>query len=396
MDTILYFSTSSTRGGAHMIYVGAQAEATRRGVHLQFVDCKPAPELVRDLDRLWHPAGAIACCGGVWNDLDEQMFGTMPVALIDFDPSRAFVSAISVLHDSAQTGCLAAKELLSTGVRNFAFVSQSKELHWSETRARSFERAVRMHGAQFWTMEQSGRGRESAEWGRNLRTFLRDLPRPCALFASCDMVGVEVLAAARELGLEVPGQLAVLGVDDNEDLCENAVPTLSSIVPDYRRAGAMAVQGVLEMESRRRTEPGVGVPPVPPRQVLYGDLGVVRRASTRHLASHDALAAKALAFIRRKACEGIRPSEVAALFPCSRRMADKRFRKAVGHSIGDEIHAVQLSEAQRLLADPGRQLKAIADICGFGSPGAMRNFFRRETGMSPGAWRRRRAAPAAK
>ena len=394
MDTILYFSTSSTRGGAHMIYVGAQAEATRLGVHLQFVDCKPTPELVRDLDRLWHPAGAIACCGGVLNDLDEQIFGSMSVALIDFDPSRMFGSAFSILHDSAMTGCLAAKELLSTGVRNFAFVSQSRELHWSETREKSFERTVRMHGAEFWAMTQSGNWRGSAEWGRNLRAFLRDLPRPCALFASCDMVGVEVLAAARELGLEVPGQLAVLGVDDNEDLCENAVPTLSSIVPDYRRAGAMAVQGVLEMENRRRAEtdgdPCVGSPPSPPRQVLYGDLGVVRRASTRHLASHDAIAAKALGLIRREALSGLHPARVAALFPCSRRMADKRFRKAVGHSIGDEIHAVQLSEMQRLLADPGRQLKAIADICGFGSPDSMRNFFRRETGMSPSDWRKDR------
>jgi len=125
------------------------------------------------------------------------------------------------------------------------------------------------------------------------------------------------------------------------------------------------------------------------RVALYGDLGVERRASTRPLASHDAVAAKALALIRLKAREGLRPAQVAALFPCSRRMADRRFRKAVGHSIGEEIHAVQLAEAQRLLADPERQLKVVSDFCGFGSPGSLRNFFRRETGMSLSAWRRR-------
>ena len=390
METILYFSTSSTRGGAHMTYVGAQAEATKRGVHLQFVDRRPEPELVRELDRLWHPVGQIAYCGGVWNDIDERTFGSTPVVLVDHDPNRPFPSAFSILHDSARTGRIAAKELLSTGFRNFAYVAQPGILHWSEERARAFEQTVRMHGAEFRKMETHGLLKWDVAWTRKMRAFLRSLPRPCALFASCDMVAVEVLAAAREIGLEVPGQLAVLGVDDNAELCENAVPTLSSIVPDFRRAGAMAVEAVIGMAGGRGSGGSGGSggsAPAAHRVALYGDLGVERRASTRPLASHDAVAAKALALIRLKAREGLRPAQVAALFPCSRRMADRRFRKAVGHSIGEEIHAVQLAEAQRLLADPERQLKVVSDFCGFGSPGSLRNFFRRETGMSLSAWR---------
>ena len=392
MDTILYFSSPSVRGGAHMIFVGAQAEASRLGVHLQFVNRCPTPTLVRDLVRVWHPVGAIVSCGGVWNDLNPKTFGPVPAALIDYESKTEFPCVLSILHDSAHTGLVAAKELLSTGFRNFAFVAQPQRRHWSEVRAMAFEQMVRMHGSQCVAMGSNGRSKYDSVWGRALRSFLRSLPLPCGVFASCDVVGVEVLAAARELGLEVPGQLAVLGVDDNEDLCENAVPPLPSIVPDFQRAGAMAVEAVVNAakagggKARREDD----APGAPLRRASYGDVGVARRASTRPIASHDALAAKALDFIRRKACEGIRPAEVAALFPCSRRMADTRFRKAVGHSIGAEIHAVQLSEMQRLLADPGRQLKAIADICGFGSPGSMRNFFRRETGMSPSDWRKDR------
>ena len=72
-------------------------------------------------------------------------------------------------------------------------------------------------------------------------------------------------------------------------------------------------------------------------------------------------------------------------------MADIRFRKAVGRSIGEEIAAVRLEEAKRLAATPGRPLKVIADLCGFGSPGSLRNFFRRETGASLTTWRKRLA-----
>ena len=70
-------------------------------------------------------------------------------------------------------------------------------------------------------------------------------------------------------------------------------------------------------------------------------------------------------------------------------IADIRFKKAVGHTIGEEIHAVQLEEAKRLLADPSRQIKAIGDFCGFSNESAMRKFFRRETGMSMSDWRKR-------
>ena len=126
------------------------------------------------------------------------------------------------------------------------------------------------------------------------------------------------------------------------------------------------------------------------REWVFGDLGVVRRNSTRPTASHDAIVAKALTFIRRKAPSGLRPAAVAARFPCSRRMADIRFRKAVGCSIGAEIHAIQLETAKRLLIDPNRQIKTIAGLCGFSSQGSFRKFFRHATGMSITAWRQSR------
>ena len=124
------------------------------------------------------------------------------------------------------------------------------------------------------------------------------------------------------------------------------------------------------------------------RELAFGDLRVVSRASTRPLATHDPRVAEALLVIRREACAGLRPARVAALFPCSRRMADIRFRRATGRSIGEEIAAQRLEQVKRLLADPLRQIKVIGDFCGFADPASLRKFFRRETGMSLSAWRR--------
>ena len=390
MDTVLFFTTTSVRGGAQKQLAGAQASAHRLWLHIQVVEFQPTPELLRELTRLWHPVGAIVDCGGPWGDLDPGVFGTLPVVLLGHNPETLPPGTLSVRHDSAQTGRTAARELLATGFRHFAYIPTYQRRYWSETRQRAFVETIRLHGFECHEMERINAKAEDLAWQRRVRAFLRSLPKPCALFAVTDIHAAEVLVAARYCDIEVPGELVVLGVDNNEEMCESAVPTLSSIEPDYHRAGALAVQalvGRLSGDGRN----GDGAIATPVCEWVYGDLGVVRRESTRPLASHDPCAAKALELIRREACSGLRPAKVAELFPCSRRMADLRFRKAVGHSIGEEIHAVQLEEAKRLAADPSRQFKAIADFCGFGSPGSLRNFFRRETGMSLTAWRARRS-----
>ena len=417
MDTILFFTIRTARGGAQKQFVSAQTTAKGLGLLLQMVECAPTVQVVRELTGLWHPLGAIVDCGGPWGELDPGVFGALPVVMLGANPETLPPGTLSVRHDSAGTGRTAARELLATGYRHFAYVSPFQQRYWSETRQRAFVETIRLHGFECRVMKSTVTGPSDPAWQRPVRAFLRSLPKPCALFAASDSLGEGVLAAARYCGIAVPGELAVLGVDNNEAMCERAEPTLSSIEPDFHRAGRLAVEALVNAPRRGG---GAAAPLDAPlgaqasslrvcrgqdahapsfrgqdaratsgcHEWIYGDVRIVRRESTRPLASHDAIAAKALALIRCEACSGLRPAKVAALFPCSRRMADLRFRKAVGHSIGEEIHAVQLGEAKRLAADPSRQLKAIADFCGFGSPGSLRNFFRRETGMSLTAWRR--------
>ena len=123
------------------------------------------------------------------------------------------------------------------------------------------------------------------------------------------------------------------------------------------------------------------------RLQTFGPLRVVRRASTHILAVPDKAVSDALDLIRREACNGLQATHVAALFPCSRRQADNRFRRATGRSILEEIHAVQLERAKELLRDTSVQLKAISDFCGFTNPNSLRKFFLKATGMTMTAWR---------
>ena len=114
---------------------------------------------------------------------------------------------------------------------------------------------------------------------------------------------------------------------------------------------------------------------------------VVPRASTRRLAAHDPSVSEAIDLIRREACSGLTAARVLGRFPCSRRQAEMRFRKATGHSVLDEIHDVQLARAKDLLREGTMPLKAISDFCGFENPNSLRKFFKAQTGRTMSEWR---------
>ena len=380
MNTILYFP-ASLKAAAQDKLTGAKDSAARCGVHVQVVASEPTFACVRELAALWRPVGAIVDCAGAWGDLNPRVFGMLPTVMLGHSPETLPCDTLSVLHDSTATAHAAARELLALGRTSFAYVHSPEHRHWSETRGRVFAEDIALHGFPCRVLAADEHGEKGAAWQRRLRAFLRTLPRPCALFAANDDTAAEVLASARFEGVSVPDDLAVLGVNNHVSICERTEPTLSSVAPDFHRAGVLAAELLFEAVGAKKPLP------LSARTVMFGDLRIVRRTSTRPLATVDACAVAAQELIRREACTGLRPARVAALFPCSRRMADIRFRKAAGRSIGEEIAAVRLETAQRLLASTHCQIKVLPDFCGFVSAGALRKFFRRRTGASLTAWR---------
>lgn len=381
MNTILFFTPIQSPDALETI-AGIRLVTARRGLHLQIVARKPTVVVVRELMDLWSPLGAILDCGSVWGGITPSLFGKLPTILLHHDPETLPPGTTNVRHASEETGRTAARELLATGLRHFAFVHNPTRKYWSDLRCRAFADTIRLHGYRCNAMAPSSGGDGAdAAWQGRLRSFLRELPKPCALFAANDATAAEVLAAAQHEGINVPEELAVLGVDDDRTVCERTMPTLTSIKPNFQNAGVLAAMRLMEAIA--------GDAGAKPGEVAFGDIGVVHRASTSSAPTRDKFVAEALERIRKEACWGLRPADVATLFPGTRRVADLRFKKAVGHTIGEEIHAVQLEEAKRLLADPSRQIKAIGDFCGFSNESAMRKFFHRETGMSMSNWRKR-------
>lgn len=379
METVLYFQPP-TKTFAPEKLAGVRDIMKRRHHHVQVIEEKPTTRLVDELWDFWDPLGAIMDCGGEYNNVDAALFGKHPVVFIGHNPDNLPKRSLLVSNDQRETARAAARELLSTGYGNFAFVHVPERKKWSELRERGFADALAINGRTCAVFRPNDASGDGIGWMKGLRGFLAALKKPCALFAANDKTAESVLAAAALEGLDTPRDIAVIGVDNFEPICEHTKPSLTSIEPDFRRGGRLAATMLLALSMSKGVWRGS-------RTQTFGPLRVVRRDSTRILSAPDKAVAAALDLIRREACNGLGSSRVAAMFPCSRRQADNRFRRATGRSILEEIHAVQLERAKQLLRDTSVQMKAISDFCGFTNPNSLRKFFLKETGMTMSAWR---------
>ncbi|MBR4652862.1 MAG: substrate-binding domain-containing protein [Kiritimatiellae bacterium] len=314
--------------------------------------------------------------------LDRLLASGVPCAITDYPPPgrRAVPPHVSFVHlDDESIGREAFAHFQSRGRFNaFAFVLDEPDFLYAKGRLAGFSAAAqaeghRVHAFELPEADQEGRARESVA-----RKILR-LPRPLAVLAARDRAALKVLDMLRAAGIEVPGQVAVLGVDNDELLCNAAEPPLSSIHPDHERIGFLAAH-----ELDRLMKRGKG-------KVITLDRSVkdlIMRRSTLTIPPAGRLITEALAFIQRNAGGDLRVPDVIAHLGCSRRLADLRFRQIRNETIQDAIDRARLGHLKKRLMATSDPVARIAADSGFSSAAVLTRFFVRHTGRPPSAWRR--------
>ena len=273
---------------------------------------------------------------------------------------------------------LAARELLQLNYTHFAFVHYPNSRIWSNERARQFRKLIEMHGYSCPEFVPDNEG-DTQDWLNRLQDWMATLPRPCGIFAANDEVSNHIRGICRSKKWRVPNDIALVGVDNDESICESAHPRLSSVLADNEQMGFLAAQLLAERIDSPNLEPARRT--VPP-------LMVVRRESTRPYRAPNENVAQALELIRDKACEGLRARDVIAVMKGARRTAEMRFREATGHSILEEIISVRMLRAKELLmSDSTRPIKIVAQMCGYASETAFRKVYTARLG----AFSRRRS-----
>lgn len=281
----------------------------------------------------------------------------------------------------------AVEHFLERGYTRFAYCGYPG-IDFSEDRARFFRRqckakgidpimfSSKLHRIDTNVLQLERRGDDELE---RLSQWLLKLPQPIAILACNDVRGRQLITAARMAHVEIPSDMAVLGIDDDDVLCELSAPPLSSVSPNARQLGFKAA-GLLDSMMG-----GASVT----NETIYIPAGrVSARQSTDCIAVDDLAVSKAMSFIRDHGCEAIAVANVVLHAGVSRATLDRRFVRFIGHSPSQEILRVRIARTKQLLTDTDYSLEQIAEMVSVSSAAHLIAAFKRYTSVTPGEFRK--------
>lgn len=213
-----------------------------------------------------------------------------------------------------------------------------------------------------------------------IRSWLEQLSQPLALMCCNDLRALQALHACRSIGLRVPEEVSILGVNNETVRCELSNPQLSSIPVNTDYYGQMAAQTLTQIMNGHQPET---------MDLLIDPLEVITRRSTDMLCIDDKHVAEALHIIKNNACKGLTVDEVVQQVSVSRSILERRFRKHIGRSPQEEIRAVQIQKIKQLLMETNYTLAHIAEIAGFDHPEYMSVVFKKQLKMTPIQYRKK-------
>jgi LacI family transcriptional regulator len=340
----------------------------------------PAPKVLTPL-RQWKPHGIIA-------QLATPEFARRVLELrkpvVDLAYTLPKLDVPVVDADHVAVGRMGAEHFLDRGFTQFGFFGSGRA-PYSRQREAGFRQRLAEAGFRLSTchadyLPRLPLGSSWTKVERQVRQWLRRLPKPVAVLACNDLPAHDLSVVCRRLGLRVPDDVALLGVDNDELECRLAAPPISSIEIPAQRIGYEAARLLDQLiRGRRPASRALFLPPI----------RVVTRQSTDTLATSDPVVGAALSYIRQHATSGITVDGVVRQIDASRRELERHFRRVLGRSVLTEIRRVRVERAKELLATTDLAMPAIARRCGFSTPQRLAIVFRQVTGVVPTAFRRR-------
>ncbi|MFA6288344.1 MAG: substrate-binding domain-containing protein [Opitutaceae bacterium] len=288
-----------------------------------------------------------------------------------------------VVSDGAAAVQKGADHLLKRHLVHFAFVGQSGWF-FSDQRQHAFKEALKAAG-QPYPLAVADFGDLQLDPDRFHR-WLKSLPVPCGILCPNDVVGMKVIMACRDAGLDVPRDMAVLGIGNYKEVCAESPVTLSSVEPHFETVGYRAAAFLYDLlRGKSVSNKPVLVPP--------GE--VIVRESTKVFALKDPLVGRAMTIIHEEHIEPLTvPDLLSRLGNLSQRLLELRFKECLGSSPYHEILNARIQRAQRLLRSTALSLEEIAYRSGFYDASQFSRHFKKLCGQTPSRYRSTHNAPS--
>lgn len=313
---------------------------------------------------------------------DGAKLSKLGIPIIDVADAYSGLGFFEVNNDDYVTGIKAGYYLSRLGHNHFAWAGVNGA-QWSQYRLEGFRKDI----------HDIARFERPLKWWEQLdleteglKKWLLSLSRPTALFAANDTIGLKIIKTCRnsriEEKLSVPSDIAVLGVDNEDILCELANPTLSSIAVNCEQIGFTAAKLLDSLIDRRQNDAVYNYTVSP--------LDIFERDSTRILITEDDLVSIALNFIINSAHTGITVKDILQKVPAARRTLEYRFKKITGRTLHEEITFRKIQHSKKLMHSSDAPIDVIAEQSGFGSLQRFYKQFKKYEKITPASWRGRK------
>jgi len=284
---------------------------------------------------------------------------------------------VNVLQDKA-VGTAGAEHLLDCGFRHFAFCG-TKDC-WSEIRREGFIEKIRRAGHKVWNYPLSRGYKKKEKELQRLAQWLQKLPKPVAIMASNDERSADIVEACHMKTLLIPDQVAILGVDNDEMICQLSSPRLSSVILNFKQVGYNSAEALDSLIAGKKR---------PGKEICFRPVGIAARQSTDILAIDDKEIASAVRFIRNNTLRDIHVNDVLAQSTLSIRSLQQRFRKVLNRSIHQEIRRTRVRQIAEILLKTNHTIRKIAYDMEFEDIDHISRVFRKEMKMTPTEYRKR-------
>ncbi|MEN6386711.1 MAG: DNA-binding transcriptional regulator, partial [Phycisphaerales bacterium] len=303
----------------------------------------------------------------------------VPAIIIHTHTKEHFPNFVSLFGDCAGAGKLAAEHLLERGLKHFAYCGLDN--YWSDERGESFQKHIAKAGYEVHFYKQPA-SKQKRLWELEqviMTDWLKQLPKPVGLMTCTDDRSQNVAEACKAAGIYIPEEIAIVGVDNDEFICNLSNPPLTSVALNATKAGYEAAEMLHGlMENKKIADP----------TIIAAATHVVARQSTDIFSIDDTDVAGAISFIRQNARKSIQISDVVNAGSLSQRALQQRFKKVLGRTLHDEINLVRIEYICKLLLNTQRSISDIALELEFLSDEHIARYFKKKKGMTPREFRK--------
>jgi LacI family transcriptional regulator len=325
----------------------------------------------------WEADGII---GQFYNNEEVEKITRANIPVIAQDFKERFTDIPNITGAYKETGRVGAEYFLKKGFRNFAFYGFGN-IVWSRERAHGFEQRIQESGFHVHYYEHKNPGAADLWYYKPsaLSEWLKSLPKPIALMTCDDNQGHHVAEAAKHAGIRIPDEVAVLGVDNDEMVCELSDTPLSSIELDAEKGGYEAAR-LMELMVEEKTCCGP--------DIIVKPTQVVTRRSTDVFASKDKYIVSALKYIHGNLDKNLKVDQVLREVPLSRRSLEKRFMLTTGYPVYEYIYNQRIEKFTQKLLETDMTIFEIALDLGLSDSKNIARQFKQVKGLTPMEYRK--------